>query len=183
MTTETALTHLCVVDCLKHHVCVTSAIILKDTERAYILEILLKKNRAVKTVKTVPEIGSITIHFDAELISTEHLLIMLNAILGNLGQYKRPTLTTTEQIESDSPEHTFYLSIEGMTCSSCALLLEMLLKRDGRIRYAIVEFETQSATITGQISQTVLFQVIENAGYKAQNLDYLAQQQLAIGCE
>jgi P-type Cu+ transporter len=178
------LTHARVVHRLKRRLRVISPIILKDIERAYILEILLKKHRAVQDVKTVPAIGSVTINFESELLSGDNLLIMLNAILGNLGQYKHPTISTAiEQQASNLPEQTFNLTIEGMTCASCALLLEMLLNRDQRIRHATVNFATESATVTGHISQCVLFQLIERAGYKAQNLDSLAQRQLLIARE
>lgn len=173
MTTETEFAYMCVVHDLKDCVSVTSPVILNDTERAYIVEILLKKHRAVQDVQTVPATGSITIDFEPALLTGDKLLIMLDAILGNLGQYKRSTIAMLEQVEVDIPEHSFNLNIKGMTCASCALLLEMLLKRDSRIHQATVNFATQSATVTGYINQTVLFQMIENAGYKAEHPDSL----------
>lgn len=173
MTTKIEFAYMRVVHHLKECVSVTSPVILNDTERAYIVEILLKKHRAVQDVKTVPETGSITINFEPALLTGDKLLIMLDAILGNLGQYKRPTIAMLEQVEADLPEHRFHLNIKGMTCASCALLLEMLLKRDSRIHQASVNFATKSATVTGYINQTVLFQMIENAGYKAENPDSL----------
>lgn len=53
------LTHAQVVHVLQRCVRVTSPVFYKDPERAYILEILLKKRAGIKEVRSVPEIASV----------------------------------------------------------------------------------------------------------------------------
>jgi Cu+-exporting ATPase len=38
--------------------------LLRQTERGYLLEILLRKHAAVKDVRVVADIGSVTLHYD-----------------------------------------------------------------------------------------------------------------------
>ena len=39
------------------------------------------------------------------------------------------------------------IAVEGMTCASCALLIEMKLKRDPRVREASVNFAAATVTV------------------------------------
>lgn len=175
------LVHAQLVHTLKQRVRLLSPMILKDPERAYILEILLKKRVGVFFVKTVPEIGSITIQFDAKKLPPANLLTLTDALLGNLGQATHATISpvNSEEIEK-IPVQEFNLSIEGMTCVSCALLLEMLLKRDARIVTANVNFAVESATVKGHIDLPNVFALVERCGYRAHSLDSLAQRQLVM---
>lgn len=176
-----SLIHAQIVHTLKQRIRLISPMILKDPERAYIFEILLKKRAGISAVKTVPAIGSITIQFEPQTLAQEKLLTFTDALLGNLGQATHATLSpvNSEEIEK-IPMQEFNLSIEGMTCVSCALLLEMLLKRDARIVTATVNFATESATVKGHIEQLTLCALIKRIGYRAHSLDSLAQRQLLI---
>ncbi len=146
------LTHGNVVHALNRRVRVISPVLLKDPERACVLEILLQKRDGIETVRTVPDIASIVIYFDPDKLPKANLLTLLDTLLANLGKRKPTTaLTNASQLiplddDAGLAEQEFNLSIEGMSCVSCALLIEMLLKRDPRISSANVNYATETAT-------------------------------------
>jgi copper chaperone CopZ len=49
------------------------------------------------------------------------------------------------------------VAVEGMTCASCAMLIEMHLKRDPQVAKASVNFAAGTATVQGQLSREALF--------------------------
>ncbi len=177
-----SLAHGKVVHALNRRVRLTSPVLLKDPERACVLEILLQKREGIEKVRTVPEIASIVIYFDPDKIPKTKLFILVDSLLSNLGKRKSAaTLTQTDAVIDDSiAEQEFNLSVDGMSCVSCALLIEMLLKRDQRISLVNVNFATETATVTGRISKESLSLLIGNMGYKAHSLDSLAQRQLLV---
>ena len=180
------LTHGKVVHELNRRVRVISPVLLKDPERACVLEILLQKRDGIEKVRTVPDIASLVIHFDPEKLPKAKLLTLLDALLVNLGKRKSTTtLSNSKQmasIEGDLSlaEQEFNLTVDGMSCVSCALLIEMLLKRDPRISSANVNYASETASVTGRVSKETLCKLIDNMGYKAHSLDSLAQRQILI---
>ncbi|MGZ4994898.1 MAG: heavy metal translocating P-type ATPase [Methylobacter sp.] len=182
------LVHGKVIHALNRRVRVIAPVLLKDPERACVLEILLQKRDGIEKVRTVPDIASIVIHFSPEKLPKAKLFTLLDALLGNLGKRKpAASLETPQLLIADCDEYLteqeFHLSVDGMSCVSCALLIEMLLKRDPRISSATVNYATETATVTGRISKENLCMAIGNMGYKAQNLDSLAQRQIMIARE
>jgi Cu+-exporting ATPase len=177
------LAHGKVVHELKRRVRIISPVLSKDLERAYILEILLKKRQGILKVRTVVDIASLTIHFDPAILPKATVLTLVDALLDNIGQ-KKPNNTHTFSID-DAIGNTvaveeFNLAIEGMTCVSCALLIEMLLSKDPRILSANVNFAAEKATIIGKIDKDSLCKLIEKIGYRARNFDTLTQRKLLI---
>ncbi len=65
------------------------------------------------------------------------------------------------------------LSISGMHCSSCALIIERQLKKANGVLSANVNLPNDSAAIThtDNIDQIKLIRIIEGAGYKASPID------------
>lgn len=178
------LSHGQLVHQLKRRVRVIAPILLKDPERTYILEILLKKRPGIVDVHSVPAIGSITIKFDPQQLPKTSLLTILDALLSNIGQKTQvPVVSSvlTDETAAALQEHN--LAIEGMTCVSCGLLIEMLLRRDPRIVAANVNYASQSAMVKGYLDKQQALQLIEKAGYKAHDFDNLAQRQLLIARE
>jgi len=177
------LAHGKVVHQLKRRIRVIAPVLRKDVERAYILEILLQKRDGIIKVKTVPEIASVVIHFDPEKLPKPRLLTLLDTLLGNLGK-KKPlalyeTASEAASAETGKPlEH--HLNVDGMTCASCALLIEMLLSRDPRIASATVNFASETAAVSGHISQDAVCGLINRMGYHAQSFDSLAQRKLLV---
>jgi P-type Cu+ transporter len=177
------LTHGKVVHALNRRVRIISPVLLKDPELACVLEILLQKRDGIEKVRTVPDIASIVIHFDPKKLPKAKLFTLLDALLGNLGN-RKPTATLTQLAPADGDvslaEQEFNLTVDGMTCVSCALLIEMLLKRDPRITSANVNYASETASVTGRVNKETLCKLIDNMGYKAHSLDSLAQRQIMI---
>ena len=178
------LTHGELVHKLKRRVRIVSPVLEKDPERCYILEILLKKRPGIVDVHSVPAIGSLTVRFDPLTLPSTSLLTVLDALLGNVGQKSsRAEESTGTIVDTNLPEQEYNLAIEGMTCASCALLIEMLLRRAPRITLANVNYASESALIKGRLSKEQVTALIEKAGYKAHGFDNLAQRQLLIAKE
>ena len=174
-----AFSHFSVAHRLTRRVRLVAPPLVKDAERCYILEILLRKRPEIKEVRAVPEIGSIVIHYDSTRLPEANLLTTVNFVLGNL--ITRPTTPATVAAPiPDGPLLECSLAIEGMTCASCALLIEMSLRRDPRIRTANVNFAAQTALVNGQISRTEVFKLVSKLGYTAQPMDTLAQRRLIV---
>lgn len=153
--------------------------LVNNAERCYILEILLRKRPQIKEVRTVPEIGSIAIHYDPDGLPEARLLTTVDFVLGNL--ITRPAASSVKTAPVlDGPQQEFSLAITGMTCASCALLIEMTLRRDPRIEIANVNFAAQTAMVNGRISRDEVFKLVHKLGYTAQPMDTLAQRRLIV---
>jgi len=179
------LTHGKVVHALNRRVRIISPVLLKDPERACVLEILLQKRDGIEKVSTVPDIASLVIYFDPNKLPKTKLLTLLDALLANLGKRKPTTLNKSTQLvlaegNFNLAEQEFNLSVDGMSCVSCALLIEMLLKRDPRISSANVNYASETASVTGCVNKEDLCALINSMGYKAHSLDSLAQRQIMI---
>lgn len=180
-----SLTHGRLLHRLNNRVRFVSPLLAKDPERCYILEILLKKRPGVTEVRSVPNIGSVVVRFDPQKLPASQLLTALDLMLGNLGRRGKAAAQAAGvgEIDPSQPEQEFHLSIEGMACASCALLIEMLLRRDPRVSLAEVNFETESAVVKGRLDQRIAAAIVEKAGYKAHSFDNLAQRQMLIANE
>jgi Cu+-exporting ATPase len=67
---------------------------VRQTERGYLLEILLRKHAAVKDVRVVADIGSVTVHYDPAQLAEERLLAIADAVIGNLASAPPPRATS-----------------------------------------------------------------------------------------
>jgi Cu+-exporting ATPase len=141
--------NLRIVHRLSRRIRVLAPSLIKEQERCYILEILLRKHPAIKDIRIVPEIGSLVIHYDPANLPEARLLATLDAVLGNL--IAAPKAPPPAAMPVDGPVRECSVAIEGMTCASCALLVEMKLKRDPRVRSAVVNFA--SATLIAKACQ------------------------------
>ncbi|MDD2759085.1 MAG: heavy metal translocating P-type ATPase [Methylomonas sp.] len=173
------LAHAKLVHNLKRRIRIISPILQKDPERCYILEILLKKRPGIIAVHSVPAIGSVTVRFDPLIMPSASVLSVLDAVLANIGQ-KNSHAATAVIVDEHLPEREHNLAIEGMTCVSCALLIEMLLRRDPRITQANVNYASESAVVKGRLGRDETISLVESTGYKAHVFDNLAQRQLLI---
>ncbi len=178
-----SLTHGTVAHALNRRVRIIAPVLLKDPERACVLEIMLQKRDGIEKVRTVPDIASLVIHFDPKKLPKDKLFTLLDTLLANLGK-RKPSATPAQLLLTDADlsiaKQEFNLAVDGMTCVSCALLIEMLLKRDPRISSANVNFASETASVTGRVSKEAVCTLINNMGYKAHSLDSLAQRQMMI---
>ena len=153
--------------------------LVKNAERCYILEILLRKRPEIKEIRAVPEIGSIVINYDPTRLPETNLLTTVDFVLGNLMTRPAAPVVSATPVP-DGPLQECSLAIEGMTCASCALLIEMSLRHDPRIQSANVNFAAQTALISGRISREEVFKLVSKLGYTAQPMDTLAQRRLIV---
>ncbi|NOQ63501.1 MAG: ATPase P, partial [Methyloprofundus sp.] len=165
---------------LKNRIRIHVPILEKDPERTYIFEIILKKRPEIKTIKSVPEIGSVTLYFDHNELPTANLLTILDMVLGNVGNKKITAIKSNIIEDLSVPLQDISLAIEGMSCASCALLLEMSLKRDPRVHEATVNFASAIATVNGRLTRQDMAAIISKVGYKANLMDTLSQRQELI---
>ena len=169
-----SMTHGVVVHALSRRVRIIAPVLLKDRERACVLEVLLKKRDGIEKVRTVPDIAALVVYFDPEKLPKAALFSLLDALLANLGKRKPAAINSNvaQALVTDGDESgvdkKYKLAINGMSCVSCALLIEMVLKREPRISSAHVLYATESAVVTGRISKETLCTLIDNIGYKAQ---------------
>lgn len=173
---------------LKHRIRFIVPGLSKDFERIYILAILLRKHRGVLSVHAVPEIASVVVYFEPDILPKPKLLRLLERLIGNLGKQSKASTRLALVAKRDGdlakqPLRDFSLSIEGMTCPSCALLVEVRLRRDPRISSAAVNFATETAIVRGSIGKDELFDSIESMGYRASSLDTLTQRRLLAARE
>ena len=170
--------HFRVVHRLSRRIRVIAPSLVGNAERCYILEILLRKHPAVQDVALVPDIGSLAIRFDPAALPEQRLLATLDAVLGNL--IAVPKVPPPAAAPVDGPVSECSLAVEGMTCASCALLIEMKLKRDPRVRNAAVNFAAATVTVHGVIDRDGVAEVVRRLGYEARPMDTLAQRRLLV---
>ncbi len=164
---------------LTRRIRIMSPILKNDQERGYIFEILLKKRPEIKKIRSVYALGSVVIEFDPASLPKKNLLILLDAVLGNIARKKADQHKQQKKV-FDGPVQEVDLAVEGMTCASCALLIEMVLKRDPRIKQASVNFGTSTLTVHGQLAKDDVSAKVATLGYKTYAMDTLSQRKNLI---
>jgi Cu+-exporting ATPase len=164
---------------LDRRIRIISTVLKNDQERGYIFEILLKKRPEIKKIRSVYALGSVVIEFDPTRLPKKNLLILLDAVLGNIAR-KKADQHKQEKKVFDGPVQEVDLAVEGMTCASCALLIEMVLKRDPRIKQASVNFGTSTLTVHGQLAKDDVSAKVATLGYKTYAMDTLSQRKNLI---
>jgi len=164
---------------LKRRIRIIAPVLKKDQERGYIFEILLKKRPEIKRVRSTFALGSVVIEFDPGRLPKSNLLILIDAILGNIAG-KPGAMIVQKKIEVSGAAQDIDLAVEGMTCASCALLLEMILKRDPRVKRASVNFGTETLTVHGYLGKDDVCARVASLGYLAYPMDTLAQRKRMI---
>ena len=164
---------------LKRRIRIIAPVLKKDQERGYIFEILLKKRPEIKRVRSTFALGSVVIEFDPGRLPKSNLLILIDAVLGNIAG-KPGAMIMQKKIEVSGAAQDIDLAVEGMTCASCALLLEMILKRDPRVKRASVNFGTETLTVHGYLGKDDVCARVASLGYQAYPMDTLAQRKRMI---
>ncbi len=157
---------------------IVSPLLAKNPERCYILEILLRKRPEIREVRSVPAIGSLAVHYDPSRLPEEKLLATLDALLDNIST--RKPAAAPSAASGDGPARECTVALEGMTCASCALLIEMSLKRDPRVKNASVNFAAGSASVAGALGREEVSTLVAKLGYTARPMDTLAQRRLLV---
>ncbi|MBL8392092.1 MAG: copper-translocating P-type ATPase [Candidatus Accumulibacter sp.] len=175
--------NLHVVHRLRRRLRVIAPQLVRNEERSYILEILLRKRPEISDVRAVAALGSLAIHYDPRRLPEARLLASVDDLIGRLAACPPTRAPTVGAVGGDSPLLESSLAIEGMSCASCALLIELSLRRDPRVHLANVNFAAQTAVVRGTISRDEVFAMINRLGYRAQSMDTLAQRRLLVARE
>ena len=150
----------------------------KEAERCCLIEILLRKHPGIKDVRAVPQIGSVTIYYDPSRLTETQLLALADTIIGNI--VSAPPAPPPAPTVLDGPVQECNVAVEGMTCASCAALIELTLRRDPRVASANVNFAARTATIVGQLAREDLFALVKKLGYEPYPMDTLAHRRLVV---
>lgn len=157
--------------------------LVKNAEKGYLLEILLRKHTAIKNVRVVADIGSVTIQYDPAQLPEARLLALADAVIGNLAAAPNKTAVApapTFTPDPNAPTQECLAAVEGMTCASCAALIELSLKRDPRVENVAVNYAAETVTVRGHLSKDELFATVGKLGYQARPMDTLAQRRLLV---
>ncbi len=171
---------------LKRRIRIIVPSLYKNEERALILKILLLKREAVSRVKIVPAINSVTIHFDSEQLPKINLFILLEGVLTNF--INKPSENFKQHIPGPSghPEKQIkdqLFVINGMSCGSCAMYLEMLLKRQEAIEKVNINALTGIARVKGWMPKDEIFSLIEVNGYHPYSMDTVSERKVLLANE
>ncbi|MDP1652627.1 MAG: heavy metal translocating P-type ATPase [Rhodocyclaceae bacterium] len=155
--------------------------LVRNAERCYLLEILLRKHAAIKNVRSVADIGSVTIHYDPQVLPEPRLVAIVDAVIGNLASARRKSaVSPAPTFTPEGPAQECLAAVEGMTCASCAALIELSLKRDPRVESVAVNYAAETVTLKGHLSRDELFASVARLGYQARPMDTLAQRRLIV---
>lgn len=152
-----------------------------NRERLYILEILLRKHPGIRQTRLIIDLGQIIVNYQPTLLPEDRLLNLLETVIPNLGHGSQTQSSSPKDPTDQEQEHQF--AIEGLTCTSCALLIELVLRRDPRVLSAIVNRAAETARVRGYIDRTTVFSRIGSLGYKAIPLDTLSQRKALMDRE
>jgi Cu+-exporting ATPase len=146
-------------------------VLYHEKERSNILRTLLLKREAIKIVLIEKETNTVNILFAPDKLAVENLLNLLGNVLKHFSEKKQ---NKTEKIaplinNSSKQKHTF--KVDGMSCESCALFLEMVLSREADITQVNIDFNSKCGKITGSIQQNKIHEIIAENGFLALSIE------------
>ncbi len=153
-----------------NHIEVIAAGMMFNHERAGIIQLILKKNIAVTKVECDVESNILKISFDSEVISASGIFSILDKVLKN---FPTDFLSVNAAHSAEcglirpEKEEEIVFSIQGMSCTSCAKFLELILARETNVKQANVSYISGEAKIRGYIKKENIFNIIEKNGYHA----------------
>jgi Cu+-exporting ATPase len=175
-----ALQHCQIVHRTRHRLRILAPSLRHNRERAYIYEILLRKHKAIKHVRITPGLGSVTVYFDPLALPGAKLPTLMDSVLGNLGSAGKSAQPKVCDVDPNLPDTEINVALEGMTCASCALLIEILLRRDPRVSIASVNFATETAQIRTKAGKDEIYALIRTMGYTPLPMDSLTQRKTQL---
>ena len=157
----------------KQQLNIAAPCLYRDKERATILKILLLKREAIESVEVDSEKDLVTIRFDRVKLPKEELLKSLDCVLENFSQKPREKIKKTGRqcAKCGGLEREIFFYVEGMSCASCALYLEMILSRNEKVSKAKIDYSSKKGVIVGCLSRGDVLDIVEKLGYKAKVLD------------
>ena len=104
----------------------------KNPERLYALEILLRKRPAIREIRCIPDIGGMVIHYQPRELQESDLFKLLTGIIPNLKTTAPRKPKGSNSVNRTDKRKEIQFAVEGISCASCALLIELVLRRDPR---------------------------------------------------
>jgi Cu+-exporting ATPase len=148
--------------------------IFHDKERSSILQTLLLKRTAIKMVLIDREENSVNIFFDPDKLAKKNLLSILEKILKHFSEKPHQiTEKKTNSVKQSALKNNLSFKVDGMSCESCALFLEMVLSREQDIIQADIDFKTKIGVVLSYLSTGKVFDIIIQHGYQAHNIEIL----------
>jgi len=161
--------HFNILDQQSNNVSIVVPSLYNDKERAAILKIILLKRSSIESVKIGPENNLVEIKFDPEQLPMGELFDVLHIVLENFSE--RPSKKEDQEkdilVKNEGAIQRVIFSVEGMSCPSCALYIEMTLARDKRVMNASVDFKSAKGVVIGFLSPDKILDIIDEHGYKA----------------
>lgn len=157
--------HFRVVEEWEKRVEIITPVLKDDAERAYIFQILLKKRQEIRQIQVVIETGLMIVDFDPDGLAKKNLFLAIDTILGNIEKKPRKKRASLNRHLSSNLQEISLL-VEGMSCPACAALIEIALKKDGRIEDASADLETKEVKVYGLLNKDEVIDKIEELGYK-----------------
>ncbi len=73
--------------------------------------------------------------------------------------------------KSDKVIRRLVFSVEGMSCPSCALYVEMTLARDKKVVSANIDFNSKRGVVVGFLDLNEVMVILKDYGYKVHALE------------
>lgn len=143
--------------------------LFQDKERAVVLKTILLMREAIEEVQVEIKTNLVMIDYNAELLPKKNLLNLLEGVLKNFSQKPKIDLDKCKKTGYNFVKiaHSTTFTIDGMSCNSCALFLEMVLSRHRHVVQASIDFELKSGTIKTFLEPSEVILIIKNNGYQA----------------
>lgn len=141
-----------------------------DEERAAILKIILLKRVAIKDVQVSSCDNLVIIRFDSALLSRGEVLKVLDNVLANFSKKPRADEIKAEGYVATScnrSKKNISFRVEGMSCASCALFVEMVLSRNNQVIKVSIDYNSGGGYVIGYLDCSDIMAIIENHGYRA----------------
>lgn len=163
--------HFIVVDADEKKINIVVPSLFHNRERAAILQIVLLKRAAIEDVQINSGNNSVAIKFNSEELTKIELFNVLNIVLANFSEKpsKKERQVEGVDVKNDEAVQRIVFSVEGMSCPSCALYIEMTLTRDKRVISASVDYNSKKGVVVGFLGLNEVLNIVEDHGYKAGN--------------
>ncbi len=140
-----------------------------DRERAAILQTILLKRVAIEDVLISSEANSVEIKFDSQKLPKIELFEVLNIVLANFSEKpsEKDKSVGDPSVKNEGVVQRMVVSIDGMSCPSCALYIEMTLTRDKRVISASINYKSKKGVVIGFLNLNEVVAIINEHGYKA----------------
>ncbi len=147
--------------------------LFNSDERASILQTILLKRNAVKEVLINSANNAVKIKFNSEELIKSDLFDLLDNILANFSQKPREKIKGTGRQcpRCGKVEKEVVFHVEGMSCASCALYLEMTLSRNEKVSSVSIDYSSKKGFVSGCLGLDDVLDIVEAHGYKAHSIE------------